>query len=214
MSTSLSTTRNQARKRVGFKANTDGLSDDEGRVLDEQEQDEVIDGIRHKMEKSDREHQLGTGIMALLSFILHVIYLFNPLRPPTAVLFATPDMNSPIPLNIMFTCLHLCLQGYLCISVFYPPANRKARDYFFSMWSNTRVSTGYTPSIHPYLFPLLMSSIAPVLCILLRKGWVNFTWWCFCGTLFSIHSFVRRGRLRDEARIEGLEKLKYHAKGA
>lgn len=114
----------------------------------------------------------------------------------------------------MFASLHLCLQGYLCLSVFYPPTDRKIRAYFSSVWSNTRILTGHTPPVHPHPIPLLVSSIAPILCIVLRKGWVNFTWWCFCGTLFSIHLFVRRGRLRDEARIEGLEELKYHAKGA
>jgi len=80
--------RNQARKRVGFKADTDGLPDDGGRILDEQgtvnpwhllnsqlnsgalEQDEVIDDIRHRMSKSDRENQVGVGIMALLSCVL------------------------------------------------------------------------------------------------------------------------------------------------
>lgn len=183
------------------------------------------------MAKSDRETRVGTGIVSLLSCVLyaslrppssipaytrvrHVIYLFNPLRPPTAVLFMTPDPYSPIPLDTMFTCLHLCLQGYLCISLFHPPTDRKIRAYVFSMWSSARDSAGYSPPVDPHLYPLLISSIAPTLCIVLRKGWANFIWWCFCGILFSIHLFARRGRLHDEARMEGLEKLKYHAKGA
>jgi len=183
------------------------------------------------MARSDRETRLGTGIVALLSCVLyatlrlpssipthtrarHVIYLFNPLRPPTAVLFATPDTDSPIPLDAMFTCLHLCLQGYLCISLFHPPTERKIGACVFSVWSSARVSAWYSPPVDPHLYPLLVSSIAPTLCIVLRKGWANFTWWCFCGILFSIHLFARRGRLHDEARMEGLEKLKYHAKGA
>lgn len=81
---------NQARKRVGFKADTDGLPDDGDRILDEQgnyrqpvarslqlisnsgglEQDEVIDDVRGQMEKSDREHQVGIGVIALLSCVL------------------------------------------------------------------------------------------------------------------------------------------------
>ena len=255
MSTSLSTMGNQARKRVGFKADTDELPNDGDRILDEQgtvnswhphslgsgspadlqpgslEQDEVIDDIRHQMAKSDRETRVGTGIVALSSCVLyaslrppsfmpaytrvrHVMYLFNPVRPPTAVLFKTPDRDSPIPLDTMFSCLHLCLQGYLCVSLFHPPTDRKIRAYVSSVWSNGRVPIGYNPPVDPHLYPLLISSIAPSLCIILRKGWANFTWWCFCGILFSIHSFAQRGRLHDEARIEGLEKLKYHAKGA
>lgn len=184
------------------------------------------------MAKSDRDIQVGIGVIALLSCVLytpplrsssststytrvrHVIYFFNPRLPPTAVLFTTPDTNSPIPLNTMFTCLHLCLQGYLCISIFHPPTDRKIRSYAFSMWSNTRISTGYSPSVDPHLYPFLVSSIAPILCIVLRRGWPNFTWWCFCVGLFLIRLFVRRGRLGDEARMEGLGKLKYHAKGA
>jgi len=153
-------------------------------------------------------------ISARLHRVRHVIYLFNPLRPPTAVLFATSDTNPPIPLNTTFTCLHLCLQGCLCVSAFHPPVDREIRNFLFSVWSNVRTLTGYSPLVDPNLFPLLVSSIAPILCIILRKGWANFIWWCFCGTLFLMHSFVRRGRLRDETRIEGLEKLKYHAKGA
>jgi len=214
MSTPLSAIYGQARKRTGFRADADGLPSDGDRILDEQEQDEVIDGIRHQMTKSCRGHEIGVGIIALLSCVLHVIYLYNPLRPPTAIFFTTPDANSPIPLRTMFTYLHICLQGYLFVSIFHPPTDRRVRTYIFSVWSGVRVSTGYGPPVDPHLYPLLVSSIAPTLCIVLRKGWANFTWWCFCGTLFSIHLFVRRGRIRDEARMEGLEKLKYHAKGA
>jgi len=250
MSMPLSMAYSQVRKRVGFKANTDGLPNDRGdQIIDEQgianprstaskfpadlelEQDQVIDDIRHQMVKSDLEHQVGIGIITLLSCALwafppfiftnttyirirHVIHLFNPLQPPTAVLFTASDTNSPIPLNIVFTYIHLCLQGYLCISIFHPPTDRKVRTYFSSAWSNARNSIGYVPLVDPHLFPLLISSIAPILSVFLRKGWANFTWWCFCGTLFSIHLFVQRGRLHDEARIERLEKLKYRAKGA
>lgn len=194
------------------------------------EQDEVIGDICHQMVKSDREHQVGVGIIALLSCVLyvfppssppthlhrvrHVVYLFNPLRPPTAVLFMAPYMTSPIPFSTTFAYLHLCLQGYLCLSVFHPPIGRKIRTIIFSVWSNAQILTEYSPPIDPHLLPLLISSTAPILCIVLRKGWAEFTWWCFCGIIFSINSLLQRGRLHDEARMEGLEKLKYHAKGA
>jgi hypothetical protein len=195
------------------------------------EQDEVIGDICHQMAKSDREHQVGVAIVALLSCVLwaflrlssppthlhrirHVIYLFNPLRPPTAVLFPSPYINSQVPFNATFACLHLFLQGYLCVSVFYPPIDRGIRTHLFSVWSNARTLAEYTPPIDPRLFPLFASSIAPILCIVLRKGWAEFTWWCFSGVLFSIHLLLRTGRLHDEARMEELEKLKYHAKGA
>lgn len=144
----------------------------------------------------------------------HVIYLFNPLRPPTSILFTTAYINSPIPFNTVFTYLHLCLQGYLCISVFHPPTDREICTYLLSVRSNVRILAGRAPLNDPHLFPLLMSSIAPILCIVLRKGWADFTWWCFCGILFSINLFTRRGKLRDEARMDGLEKLRYRAKGA
>jgi len=183
------------------------------------------------MAESDREARVGIGIVALLSCVLyaslrsssstpththvrHIIYLFNPFRPPTAVFFPTLDAHSPIPLDTMFTCLHLCLQAYLCISLFHPPTDRRFRTCVSSVWSNARVSTGYNPPVNPHLYPLLISSIAPTLCIVLRKGWANFTWWCLCVILFSIHLFARRGKLHDKARMEGLEKLKYRAKGA
>jgi hypothetical protein len=146
--------------------------------------------------------------------VRHVIYLFNPLRPPTAVFFASPDTNSPIPLNTTFTCLHLCLQGYLCVSDLHPPTGHKIRTYLSSVWSSVRISTGRSTRVDPRLHPLLISSLAPILCVVLRKGWANFTWWCFCVTSLSINLFVRRERLRDETRIDGLEKLKYRAKGA
>lgn len=214
MSASLSNVHNQVRKRVGFQASTNELSNERDQILDEQEQDEVIDDIRHQMVKSDHEHQVGFGIIVLLSCVLHVIYLFNPHRPPTAVLFSIHNQTSPIPLSTMFTYFHISLQGYLCTSVFHLPINNKIHTFCYSVWSNMRTSTGLTPPIDPHLFPLLASSIAPILCIILRKDWANFTWWCFCVTLFSTHVLVQRRRLRDEARVESLEKLKYRAKGA
>ena len=80
----------QVRKRTGFKTSADELPGDGARVLDEQgtadlwctlnltadscfgdlEQDEVIGDICHQMVKSGREHQVGVGIIALLSCVL------------------------------------------------------------------------------------------------------------------------------------------------
>jgi hypothetical protein len=114
----------------------------------------------------------------------------------------------------MFTYLHLSLQGYLCISIFHLPADQKIRILLSSVLPNVWTSTGTIPPVDIHLLALLISSIAPILTMLLHKGWANFVWWCFCGTIFSMYLFVQRGRLRDEARVEGLEKLKYHAKGA
>lgn len=114
----------------------------------------------------------------------------------------------------MFAYLHLCLQGYLCISLFHLSTERKIRTLFSTLWSNVQTSTGCIPPIDLQLFLLLISSIAPILCILLRSGWANFVWWSFCGALFLMRLVVQRGRLRDDARIEGLEKLRYHLKGA
>lgn len=92
MSTPLFKVHNQVRKRAGFKASADETSNDGDRILDEQgtanlwrafgnprlsvsgsdtiEQDEFIDDIRHQMVKSDREHQVGIGIIAILSCVL------------------------------------------------------------------------------------------------------------------------------------------------
>lgn len=155
----------------------------------------------------------SSSILAHIS-VRHVMYLLNPLRTPTAVLFTISDATSPIPLHTAFTCLHLCLQSYLCLTIFHPPTEGKARVFFSSMWPNAQNLSGYVPVANPHLFPLLISSIAPMLCAILHKGWANFTWWCFCGVLFLIHLFVQKGRLRDQTRIEGLERLKCHAKGA
>ena len=146
--------------------------------------------------------------------VRHVMYLFDPTQPPTAVLFPIPETNSPIPLNTMFTYLHLYLQGYLCVSIFHLPTDRRIRTFFSTLWSNIQTSTGSIPPVDPHFFLLLISSIAPILCILFHKGWANFVWWCFCGTLFSMHLFTQRRMLHGEAQLEGLEKLKYHAKGA
>jgi hypothetical protein len=83
-------TQTQFRKRVGSKASTGRAPNDGDRILDEQgtatcaaprnsrlisyfggpEQDEVIDDIRHQILKSDREHQVGIGVIALLSCVL------------------------------------------------------------------------------------------------------------------------------------------------
>lgn len=144
----------------------------------------------------------------------HVMYLFNPNWPPTAVFFSTPDEYIPIPLNTTFSYLHLCLQGYLCISVFHLPTDRKIRTTFSFLRSNVLTSTAYTPPVDPHLLPLLISSIAPTLCILLRNGCAYVIWWCFCGAVFALDLLIQRGRSRDEAQIEGLENLKYNAKGA
>ena len=114
----------------------------------------------------------------------------------------------------MFTYLHLCLQSYLCIFAFHLPTDRKTRALFSTLWSNVRTSAGWIPPVDLHLFLLIISSIAPILCMILHKGWANFVWWCLCGTLFSMRLYVQRGTLRDETRLEGLEKLKYHAKGA
>lgn len=91
MSEPLSMLHNQVRKRVGLRTNTQEFSNDEDRILDEQgtlkrctpskfptyilfrfylEQDEVINDIRRQMVTSDREHQVGIGVIATLSCTL------------------------------------------------------------------------------------------------------------------------------------------------
>ncbi|THH27033.1 hypothetical protein EUX98_g7148 [Antrodiella citrinella] len=157
------------RQRVPFKFSEEAVED--GVILDEQEQEELIQDLKKQSDVQNSQYLLLIQTVLALSGTLHLVYLFGPSKePPTAAIFPRylpPDEFNPIPGYHVFTLLHLFVHLNLSGQVL--PTAHPLRRWFSR---NVFTSSPYTFFIPlPYLFLFGIAALAPILSLFMAQ-WV------------------------------------------
>ncbi|KAI1789640.1 hypothetical protein LXA43DRAFT_1020551 [Ganoderma leucocontextum] len=172
------------RQRVPFRFSEDGDSD--GRVLDEQEQEQVIDRLRQQNEDSHTVYCMGLQVVIGISLLMY-----------------------PVPFANALLLLQFLVHGNLIIYCL-PPKNLPQR-----IVSNTWLLRSLSlplPLSHPV--SIILPMVAPVYATLLGRGRVDVLWWSATGLLTVIVALATKWMKDAEKDVEELEKLRYRARGA
>ncbi|KAM5533471.1 hypothetical protein V8D89_012909 [Ganoderma adspersum] len=195
------------RQRVPFRFSEDGDSD--GRVLDEQEQEEVIDRLRKQNEDSNTVYYTGLQVVIGLSLLIHSVFALSSTRlSPLAPLF--PNLPSePVPFANALLLLQFLVHANLVVYCLPPKHHLRLKI------SNTRLPRSWSlplPLSHP--LSIVLPMVAPVYSLFLGRGTVDVLWWSATGFLTAVIALTTKW-MKDAAKdVEELEKLRYRARGA
>ncbi|KAI0354992.1 hypothetical protein OH77DRAFT_1404123 [Trametes cingulata] len=196
------------RQRVPFRYSEDG--EQEGHVLNEQEQEEVIERLRQESAGSNAAYLVGLQAVIGLSFLLHLLYIArSPHHSPLAVLFPDAQTGRPLPLSTVLALLQLAIHCNLGLNVLSP--DHPIRQAI----QTSNLPPSFRPPI-PLSHPasLIAPAVAPLYALLLGQGWVEVLWWSITGILSGIVGVSLKWIQEEEAQIKELERLRYNARGA
>ncbi|KAA1469861.1 hypothetical protein DENSPDRAFT_835533 [Dentipellis sp. KUC8613] len=185
------------RQRIPFNFNANADETEDTRILDEEEQDNLINHLRAQNEESNALYLRILRAALGLSCFLHFVFLASPTKDSPLTVFLPTYVSGPLPFAIFFALLHIAVHfNLLLIS-----------------WPNRPL---ILRNVEPFRYILMYatSAVAPVLCIFLGLGFPNFLWWSMTPAIILLHDTVHRSILQGEESIAELEKLKYTAKGA
>ncbi|EPQ54425.1 hypothetical protein GLOTRDRAFT_111256 [Gloeophyllum trabeum ATCC 11539] len=205
------------RKRLPFASGD--LTEDDGHVLDDQEQDELIKDLRRRNIQQMHDYTIGLRFLVGLSYILHAISLFSSYPTPLHALLtsAQTPLPRPLPLFPFFTLnsilIHLTLFVHLTpsMNLISPTRTLSFLPMPFSV---------FIPQIlyRPHKI-LAIASLPPILLALVcklagRSDWTSLGWWCNPLVLVGIVKVVE-GWIGDaEEDVKRLERMKYNYRGA
>ncbi|KAI0789732.1 hypothetical protein C8Q75DRAFT_764724 [Abortiporus biennis] len=198
------------RQRTTYKF-SEHDDENENRVLDEQEQEELIERLKEESQTRNAQHLFLMQIVIGLSFLLQVIYFLSDSRhPPIAALFPDylPPNFGPIPLSIIFILLNMFI--HLNLSVHLLPQHHHIRRIFPRIYSSPYVH--FIPLTFPILFGL--SFPAPFVSLLIGNGLLDVAWWLET-TLLTWFVYAAQSWIGEESEgIRNLESMRYDVKGA
>ncbi|QRV77684.1 hypothetical protein RhiJN_05699 [Ceratobasidium sp. AG-Ba] len=190
------------RRRKAFGFSEDGAREDENRVLDEQEQEEVIDGLREAARRSnDSLTRVIAGIL-ILGIVSQLYFLSMMLRgsqltPFTPLLNTFLEPKPLIPLASLLTTLHV---GVLVLNL----------TSLLPTLSNLQNSI---PADFSRYAPL-STCLAPMLAVISGRDVAQLAWWCVPAEITAL-VWVSRGWMASAVEdVAGLERLRYDSKGA
>ncbi|KAI0076348.1 hypothetical protein K474DRAFT_1684890 [Panus rudis PR-1116 ss-1] len=197
------------RQRIPFKFSEDATGE-EDRILDEQEQEELIQKLKSESESRTTQYTLTIHVLLGLCYILQIIYLFKSSKEsPILALFPNDiAVNEHLPAPNLWTLTNLFTLLNLTIHLL--PQSHPVRQSLRQLHSSPY--TYFLPLPFPLLFSI--SAVPPTLALMLRRHWQEFAWWCFAPFMtWFVHSAEKWAREEAEG-IQNLEKLRYDAKGA
>ncbi|KAG9097090.1 hypothetical protein FRC06_007977 [Ceratobasidium sp. 370] len=191
------------RQRKAFAFSEDGeIIEDESRVLDEQEQEEIIDELRQAAKRSNDNMTMAITGMLVLGIVSQLYFLSTMLRgsqltPLSPLLDTILEPRPLIPFASILTILHIGILALDIISLLPALSNlQKSIPTDFSR---------YAP---------LTTCLAPALAILSGRDVAQLAWWCVPAEITAL-VWVSRGWMAGAAEdIMELEQLRYDSKGA
>ncbi|KAI0720457.1 hypothetical protein C8T65DRAFT_735794 [Cerioporus squamosus] len=195
------------RQRATFRFSEDDETD--VHILDEEEQEEVIEDLRKQNDDSNAVYLMGLQAVLALSLLLQLVYLFNPRKiSPFAVLFPS-STSEPLPLATGLTILQILIHANLSLNCL--PRNHSYRT---SPPPSTFPGSLAIPLPLSHPVPIALPVIAPLLALLLGRGFADLVWWAEPGVLCAIVAVVKKWIADGEKDIMKLERLRYMARGA
>ncbi|KAI0754993.1 hypothetical protein C8Q80DRAFT_1142322 [Daedaleopsis nitida] len=196
------------RQRVPFRFSEDG--EDDGRILDEQEQEEVIGRLRKENEDSNAAYHIALQIVIGLSFIIHVLFLFSGSKlSPLANVLPGPPPTAAVPFATALTLLQLLI--HLNLSLYSLPPKHRYR-HLVPHAALPRSLELPLPLAHP--ISIILTIVAPTYALLLGRGYADVIWWAVPGALTGLVALVKKWMRDGEKDVAELEKLRYTARGA
>ncbi|KZT25412.1 hypothetical protein NEOLEDRAFT_1133788 [Neolentinus lepideus HHB14362 ss-1] len=205
------------RKRLPF-ASTNS-PDDDGHILDDQEQDEMIKDLRRRNIQQRHDYTIGLRFLVGLSYILHAISLFSTFPTPLHALLTSSSQTLPPPLPLfpIFTLASILIHSTLIVHLT-PSMN---------LISPTRTLTFlpmpfsvFIPQILYCPHKILAIATAPAialagLCKLAGySDWTTVGWWCTSLVLVGVVKVVEGWMGDAEEDVKRLERMKYNYRGA
>ncbi|KDQ62335.1 hypothetical protein JAAARDRAFT_122292 [Jaapia argillacea MUCL 33604] len=193
------------RKRVPFKLSSDSSGDnfEETRILDEQEQEEIIEELKREISKSSSQYTSALVLVVGLSCLLQFISLLKPpTEHPFVPIFSSDIAEPAIPGARPFTVLHILIHANLLLSLLFD--QNWVKDLELGQF---RLPTSYTHM-------LLASAIAPILSVILGKTWATTGWWSVTILVSLLVQTVQGWLEAGNENIVELEKMRYVARGA
>ncbi|KJA21248.1 hypothetical protein HYPSUDRAFT_141085 [Hypholoma sublateritium FD-334 SS-4] len=184
------------RRRIPSKREEEEV--DENVILDEQQQEALIEGLRKDNEVVNRRYAAALKAILSLSCILQ-ISAFN--RNPLLVNYTNTEKDPSIPLPAVFTLLSLFIHLNLAL-FFYSDAIR----------IGLQLSESLTPLSYQLLYSL--SAVAPTLSLFLRKPWQTTAWWSITLVVIFVVQAVMDAIQQSIQGIADLDNMKYVAPGA
>ncbi|KLO12989.1 hypothetical protein SCHPADRAFT_828687 [Schizopora paradoxa] len=206
----------QMRKRNPFKSIDDGVEQDDVRILDEQEQEEVIQELRRVNNASNNQFLIALRILVGISTFLRVLSFDSP-QLILSLFLTIRTHDSPIILSRLFALLHTGVHLNVLLHLFTnsnssPGAAGISRQIRLDDVPSWIADVPYLPL--PFTWTFFLALLAPLTSIVSTRAWQQSAWWstAFCLSLVSgrILAWISEG----EESIRKLEGLQYNAKGA
>ncbi|KAH9891673.1 hypothetical protein C8Q73DRAFT_82831 [Cubamyces lactineus] len=194
------------RQRVPFRFTDEG--DQDNRILDEQEQEELIDRLRQASSSSNAIYLWSLQAVIGLSILLHGLYLLrSPRQSPFAVFSPDAPTGAPVPFATLLTFLQIAILCNLSLNLL--PQNHPLRHTL-----RTDALPLQLPLPSSHVAALLAPVFAPAYAILLGQSWVDMVWWSTTGIVVALVAIILRWMKEEENEIAELENLRYTARGA
>jgi len=188
------------RQRVPFRFSNNEEEDD--RILDEQEQEELVQHLKEKAVAASNHYLLGIQVVIGLSCALHLIFIFKqPKESPLYALLPDHTPSPTIPLPTLFALLQILLQLHLILHAL-PPAHPILGPMSFLPLSLS----------HPVT--LAATAVAPTFTLLLRHDWPDVAWWALTGSMTLLVFYVKKWIRQSEESVRELNGMRYDARGA
>ncbi|KAJ3553839.1 hypothetical protein NM688_g3404 [Phlebia brevispora] len=190
------------RKRIPFAFSAQ--EDEDERILDEQEQEEVIQDLKERIGKQSNQYALLLQVVTGLSLLLHLIYICKkpPRYSPLEALFPSDKYIPKLPLPFVFSLLHILV--HLCCIV---------RLLATSNPVHVAVASSCPPLLS-YTTLFGASSAAPVLCLLTGGDWRDIAWWAVADAVILLLWIAEHWAAEEAKNIRKLESMRYDARGA
>ncbi|KAG9227588.1 hypothetical protein PTI98_011150 [Pleurotus ostreatus] len=199
----MSDTFHDLRKRIPFKVRDE---DDSTalKVLDDQEQEELIHGLRRQNSTSNWYYILGADITLILSLLLHLSYFFNSSNASPLFAIAPSPTSGIFPLASLFTQINLLVHINL-YGLLHPERVRSLLDE----------AQPYSLSLLSYSLCYAITCVPPSLCLFMGlTEWQTLGWWLFTPFVVYIVQSIHEATVAGDRNIAELEALRYSAPGA
>ncbi|PPR04089.1 hypothetical protein CVT24_010662 [Panaeolus cyanescens] len=186
------------RQRIPFKFQSDDADADD-HILDEQEQEDLIVGMKRVNDEINRQYILSLQVVLGLSTLLQLLtFQSNPLL----AVFPHQETSPSLPLPGIFVVVSLFIHFNLMLC---------------SMTEERRQSIGVPSNLFlPLSFGFLytLAAVAPTLSLFLQRSWQTTIWSCVTLVVVYFNQGIMDTIQKSEQSIAELHSLRYNAKGA
>ncbi|KZT09118.1 uncharacterized protein LAESUDRAFT_748343 [Laetiporus sulphureus 93-53] len=189
------------RQRVPFQSSAENEQQGEEHILDDQEQQELIEGLRRQSDAATSQYLFLVQAVIGLSLLLHIVFILSGDNPFYALLPWFEPLPPAIPLSPFFAFLHILLHLNLFLLLL-PPAHPLILAIAGLPFPLSLITL---PLAFTFVGPFTLG--APALSLLFLAGWPEVFWWSvLAGLTWFVYS-VKNWNEQSDVEIRELEGL-------